>query len=85
MEDHITIWKKQREPLSSGLLQSHAMLYSIGNQLLCPGEQKILLRGVSKDSTPPKEDRIQRGRMQGRLKIHPHDMFSYDTIVVACL
>lgn len=35
MEDHITVWKKQRELLSSGLLQSHAMLYSIGNQLLC--------------------------------------------------
>lgn len=85
MEDHITVWKNQREPLSSGLLQSHTMLYSTGNQLLCPGEQKILLRGVSRGSTPLKEPYIERCRMQGRLKTHLQDMFSCDKIVVAGL
>lgn len=45
---------------------SYAMFYSIGNQFICPGEEKFLVSSVSKDSTSPKQACIQGCRIQGR-------------------
>ena len=33
---------------------SYAVFYTIANQFLCPGEEKILVGSVSKDLTSPK-------------------------------
>lgn len=45
---------------------SYAVFYTIANQFLDPGEEKILVGSVSKDFTSPKPACIQGCRIQGR-------------------